>query len=72
MVSPWPKLHVRPDSTIVCPPIWRTPTSKLTRVRVDGFSKDQRNHVPVQRLVIVQRCPWAGPRGLFSSRAPDR
>ena len=27
-----------PDSTIVCPPIWRTPTSKETRVRVEGFS----------------------------------
>jgi hypothetical protein len=24
---------------MVCPPIWRTPTSKETRVRVEGFSK---------------------------------
>ena len=25
--------------TMVSPPIWRTPTSKLIRVRVEGFSK---------------------------------
>src|SRR6056297_2641451 len=39
MVSPWPSCMSAPDSVIVSPPIWRTPTSKEIRVRVEGFSK---------------------------------
>ena len=39
MVSPWPSCISPPESTSVSPPICRTPTSKLTRVRVEGFSK---------------------------------
>ena len=39
MVSPWPSCISAPESTSVSPPICRMPTSKLTRVRVEGFSK---------------------------------
>ena len=39
MVSPWPSCISPPESTSVSPPSCRTPTSKLTRVRVEGFSK---------------------------------
>ncbi len=41
MVSPRPSWVSRPDSTITSPPSCRTPTSKLTRVRVLGCSNSR-------------------------------
>ena len=55
MVSPWPSCISPPESTIVSPPSCRTPTSKLTRVRVEGFSKIERHHPPGQRQLGVRR-----------------
>ena len=63
MVSPWPSCISLPDSTIVSPPIWRTPTSKETRVRVEGFSKISATMLALQRLFIVGRALGAAVAG---------
>ena len=46
-VSPWPSCSSDPLSTIDSPPIWRMPTSKLSRVRVEGFSKISATILPL-------------------------
>jgi hypothetical protein len=38
---------------IVSPPSWRMPTSKDTRVRVDGFSKIMASALPASGLSAV-------------------
>ena len=46
IVSPRPICMSRPASTSACPPRWVMPTSKLTRVRVDGRSKIRATILP--------------------------
>ena len=58
MVSPWPSCISPPESTIVSPPSCRTPTSKLTRVRVEGFSKTSATTRPASA-----RSASGAPRG---------
>ena len=68
MVSPWPSCISAPDSTSVSPPIWRMPTSKLTRVRVEGFSKTSATTRPASGCSAsgsprgVRRAPPSSPR----------
>ena len=63
MVSPWPSCISLPDSTIVSPPIWRTPTSKRDAGAGRGLFEDQRDHAALQRLVVIRRALGAAVAG---------
>ena len=72
MVSPWPSCISPPDSTSVSPPICRTPTSKLTRVRVEGFSKISATIRPASGR-SASGAPCGGPaRAAFIARRRAR
>ena len=47
------ELHFRAGSMIVSPPSWRMPTSKETRVRVEGLSKIIASTLPSSGLVAL-------------------